>query len=741
MWSFRVQETLSFCSRVSMIGDRSLQHPTSLLAVVNSQESIKSAKSNPGLPVDFDREFLEARYRKDGTFSRRWTEFLKETAPFVQQAVTLWTRRQLKRDDPQLAEIARQTLTNLGPAFVKLGQILSVREDILGEVWSAELAKLQNSVSAFGGPEAVDDALSDEIRKGLLSFDDTPIAVASIAQVHKGTWKNQDGSTTEVAIKVLRPNVASQVGVDLCVLLHAGAILSEWVPRILPVSRVDWEALLAGLAQGLWEEVDLSGEAQRQIRFATNMEPVPRVFVPNVVAYNRDILITEWVNGTPLGEIPGMDVRLKEAQALMRDSYCKAMYVDAFFHADGHGGNLLWVEASEDKEGELCILDCGLMVDIDQDAAEGLLRLSLHLAARDWTRVVDDIMYLGFLPQDLSPQLQSEARGIARRIIGPYLDVGGGAKAASAYSISSLFDDVSAATRKLPTALPPDMILLARAVIQLEGLALRAYPDYRLVDDILPVAARIALRSDVSVDNNEARSSLLYDLLFETNDDTVFRGSDETFSFDKLLNLLDIATGSQNQAESTMSIDRLFEELVKADAARDLIAEEALNIGDAMVRDALWRSIDTIAERWPRFPFAQPPFMTPSLSALEKVAPRISEREQLVLVRLQEVLEDLDNKKSEPLSTPFARSLPFGEFPIYKMLTLPGVSSSLGGIASNAVWNREESARDTAEAITAKLRVRVETRLTNSGLVDPEVAAALSYAVFLPNLGQASNKQ
>ena len=92
------------------------------------------------------------------------------------------------------------------------------------------------------------------------------------------------------------------------------------------------------------------------------------------------------------------------------------------------------------------------------------------------------------------PNSRSEARGIARRIIGPYLDVGGGAAgAASAYSISSLFDDVLAAALKLPTSLPPDMILLARAVIQFEGLALRAYPDYRLVDDILPVAARRSL--------------------------------------------------------------------------------------------------------------------------------------------------------------------------------------------------------------------------------------------------------
>ena len=121
-----------------------------------------------------------------------------------------------------------------------------------------------------------------------------------------------------MAINVLRPNVCHQVSVDLCVLLRAGDSLSGWVPQILPVSRVDWAALLAGLAKGLWEEVDLSGEAQRQTRFRNNMESVPRVFVPKVVAYNRDVMISEWVGGTPLRSMPSTDRRLKEAQALMR---------------------------------------------------------------------------------------------------------------------------------------------------------------------------------------------------------------------------------------------------------------------------------------------------------------------------------------------------------------------------------------------------------------------------------------
>jgi predicted unusual protein kinase regulating ubiquinone biosynthesis (AarF/ABC1/UbiB family) len=728
----------------------------------------------------FDRIRLEVRYNQDGTFSRRWKEVLKETAPFLQQVATLWASGRLKRDDPSLAAACRQTLTKLGPAFVKLGQILSVREDILGPVWSEELSKLQNSVDGFGGREALDEALQVEMRDQLEWFDPSPVAVASIAQVHKGTWRNKDGSATEVALKVLRPNVADQVGVDLCVLLRAGDLLSEWVPRILPVARVDWEALLAGLARGLWEEVDLAGEAQRQMRFRDNMESVPRVFVPKVVAYNRNVLISEWVDGTALRSIPSMDPRLKEAQALMRDAYCKSMYVDAFFHADGHGGNLLWVEngngnGTAGDNGELCILDCGLMVDIERSAAEGLLRLSLHLAARDWTSVVDDIIALEFLPADLSPQLKAEARGIARRIIGPYLDVGGGAAgAASAYSVTTLFDDVSAATRKLPTSLPPDMILLARAVIQLEGLALRAYPDYRLVDDILPVAARIALRApnddDDELEKNDARTSLLYDLLYETETENnkggeigndVYRGTKETkktFSLDRLLNLLATATGgpvpSASGSSGSMSIDQLVEELLQADAARDLVAQEAVNVGDAIVRDAVWRGLDAFAERG--FFLPRPPqFLSnilnlgPSspMETLEKLAPRITEKEQLIVARLLEVLEELDeNVKTRPsFTTSPAQSrrsastrttAPFEGISLVKMMRLPGVRTKLREVSTNALLNRDDNknARAMVETVSGKLRDRVQTRLIDSGLVSPDMAATISKAVLIPIL-------
>jgi len=721
-------------------------------------------------PLKVDRSELLTQIRRDeGTLTRRWGEFIQETAPLVTKVAGLWASNRLRRDDASLAKEVRKTLTNLGPTFVKFGQILSVREDVLGPVWSQELAKLQDSVEVFGGLEAFDMAMaaaSDEEEKligsRLVEFGPNPVAVASIAQVHRGKWRQDENDEFlhDVAIKILRPNVVDQVATDLCVLLRAGDLLQEWAPRILPASRIDWRSLLTGFSEGLWEECDLLGEAERQVRFSKNMESVPNVFVPRVYASNPNMMVSEWVDGTPLRAIPSMDRRLIEAQSLMRDAYCQSMYIDGYFHADCHGGNLLWTEGEDG--GKLCILDCGLMVDIESSAAEGLLRLSLHLAARDWTSVVQDFIALGFLPNDLSPNLLIEARGIFQRIIGPYLNVGGGVRAASAYSVSSLLDDLSSATVKLPISLPPSMVFLGRAVVQLEGLALRANPDYRLVDDILPVAARIALRSvpknKLDAGNlEEERQSLLYDLLYESAADSPsnFRGTNENsadmqFSVEKLRFLLTTASrgdvsSTDLEASSSLglpstnhSLEDIVNELFRADAARELVAFETFNILDAIGRDALWRGADSLMEvvsNAPSLPFfptldSLPNFLSlpfPKKQNFETLAPRLCESEKLILLRLPKIIDDLDDTSDLGLKSTWTEkmvaSLSPGVLPgdlkdsaLAKLIVIPVVRRTVQEVADLALIRSDPNARATVDAILKESQGRIRVRLESYGL-------------------------
>ena len=189
-------------------------------------------------------------------------------------------------------------------------------------------------------------------------------------------------------------------------------------------------------------------------------------------------------------------------------------------------------------------------------------------------RVVSAAASLGFLPETLDAATRSEAERVAKSIIGPYLDSGGGAKAINAYQASTLFGDVAQASTGLPTSLPPSMVLLGRAVLQLEGLALRADPDFKIVDDILPVAARLAQqRSDTS--------SLLRELLYGV------AGDGNSIDGSKLRSLLKSA--QQTSTSATSSLDAVLED----EATRALACDEAVDALDSLGRDLVHEWQDT----------------------------------------------------------------------------------------------------------------------------------------------------
>ena len=689
------------------------------------------------LPKSFDRPAFQSYWdTMPGTVGRRYAQFATAIAPLQVEAVRLFAAGKLRRDDATFAEMSRETLEQLGPTFIKIGQIISVREDILGPVWAAELSKLQDGIKPFEGAEAL--RVIEESFGSLEAFDSIelqPVAAASIAQVHRAVYKVPDGPSVDVAIKVLRPSVREQVAVDLCVLDRASDLLATWLPRILPSNQIDWRALLRGLSAALWEEVNLEGEAERQQKFAANMAPVPRVTVPAVLASSQQVMVSEWVEGTPLRRVDSKPV-LRAAQGLMRDAYCKQLFSDAFFHADCHGGNLLWVGGPSGEDpldsGELCILDCGLMVEIEPSDSDNLLRLSLHLAARDWPLVVEDATRLGFLPHDLSPRQRTLAQDVARRLVGPYLDVGGGAAAASRYSASALLRDVAAATTELPTSLPPQMVLLGRAVIQLEGLALRGDSAYRIVDDILPTAARIALGERRGAAHQAEDGSLLYELLYPGTGDEEEEGVGARLggglSPTRLRKLLETAgnrspgaPGGPGGPGGSGGSEPLLELLLEADAARGLVAQEAASAIDALARDAVWRCF----ARLPAPPLPLPAFATARFAELaEALAPRLGPEEELVLARLPKALADATEVESavgqaagsDGAEAPTQLPAFVSDFAAARLVAQPAARGALREVLQRAVAQQDPAAKVIIDEVTDALRGRARKRLQAAGL-------------------------
>ena len=621
-------------------------------------------------PREFDRAAFE-RYldARPAALIKRTAAVAAEALPLQARAGQLWAAGALRRDDARFARDAAAALERLGPTFIKIGQLLSVREDVVGPVWAAELARLQATVSV-GSPDAVDAIWAADFVH-LKRVNATAAACASVAQVHRGTWQGRDGEVTEVACKVLRPGVRDAVALDLCVLLRAGEALETWAPRVLGQSNVDWRLLLGGLASALWSELDFEGEGERQEKFRRNMHAVEHVTVPRVLGATRDVLVSEWVDGRALNELSDRSWQLKKSVDCIRNAYCQALYVDGYFHADCHGGNLLWT-----AKDELCVLDCGLMVEIGREDSLALLSLSLALAARDWARVVSAAASLGFLPETLDAATRSEAERVAKSIIGPYLDSGGGAKAINAYQASTLFGDVAQASTGLPTSLPPSMVLLGRAVLQLEGLALRADPDFKIVDDILPVAARLAQqRSDTS--------SLLRELLYGV------AGDGNSIDGSKLRSLL--KTAQQTSTSATSSLDAVLED----EATRTLACDEAVDALDSLGRDLVWRAI---GERGP-------PFLRAKAEAL---VPRLSEDESAVLSRLPEALAALDDDAATPEDADAA--------PLARIAKVPAARDGAAAVFQAAIVDNDAASQESLAQVADGLTERLRGRLTDAGL-------------------------
>ena len=379
-------------------------------------------------------------------------------------------------------EHARMALEDMGAAFIKCGQILSSRPDLLPPEYQAELAKLQDAAPKVP-KEAVEEMLAEEFGKPIeavfRSFDPEPLAAASIGQAHAATLR--DG--TEVVVKIRRPGVLEQVEQDLEILQNMAAAASL---RWELAEQYDIVGVAQEFSQTLRAELDYIREGRSAERFAENFTDDSSVHIPEIFwdQTTSSVLTLERIRGIKIDDISALDAAQIDRQALAEKAgrvILKMVFEDGFFHADPHPGNF-FVEA----DGRLGLIDFGMVGTVDQKTQEQLVGLLVAITSRDADRLVDTFWDLHIVQRRMNRELlRRDFEHLLSRYYGRSL---------GEIALGALLNDTLAVVRRHRLQLPSNLALLIKTVMMHEGLEARLDPDARMTVLLAPYAEQLMLR-------------------------------------------------------------------------------------------------------------------------------------------------------------------------------------------------------------------------------------------------------
>lgn len=379
-------------------------------------------------------------------------------------------------------ELLRSALEELGTTFIKLGQILSTRADLLPPDYLTELTKLQDSASPVPF-SAIQEALVTEFGQPIESlfadFDPEPLASASIGQAHAATLP--DG--TEVVVKIRRPGVVEQVNEDLEILKELAASASRhWEFA----DRYDLAGLVDEFSQTLRSELDYVREGHSAERFAANFASDPSIHIPRVFwdATTSRVLTLERIRGVKINDLAGLDAQGTDRRWLAEcatNVVLKMVCEDGFFHADPHPGNF-FIE----PDGAIGLIDFGMTGVLDERTRERLADLLISVNHQDADRLVDVFLDLGVTRKRID-------RALLRRDIEHLLSTYWGLPL-SELKVTTLLNDAFAVMRRNHLHLPSNLALLLKTVIMIEGLGVNLDPDFHLTAALAPYTEQLIMR-------------------------------------------------------------------------------------------------------------------------------------------------------------------------------------------------------------------------------------------------------
>lgn len=424
----------------------------------------------------------------------------------------LWghTDRNVGRRSVQL----RKLLTDLGPTFIKVGQALSTRPDLVRKDYLEELTQLQDQLPPFPSEQAfarIESELGRPIAEIFAQISPEPVAAASLgqvykAQLHSGEW---------VAVKVQRPHLREQLSLDLYLIRWASTWLGPWLPLNLGSTLT---AVVDEFGRKLFEEIDYLHEGRNCERFAEYFRDDPDVYVPRIFwAYStRRVLTLEWIDGIKLTDVERIRAANLEVKQLVRIGVVaalKQLLEYGFFHADPHPGNLFAL-----ADGRLAYIDFGMMDQLTEEMKEYLVDALVHLVDRDYNALIDDFIHLGFLQSDVGRQ---ELIPALEKVLADVLT-----QEVVNFNFKTATDQFSDLMYRYPFQVPSHFALVIRSLVTQEGVALSLYPQFRIVGVAYPYVAKRLLTDE----SPRIRQRLLQVLI-----------KDGKFRWNRLENLIQIA--------------------------------------------------------------------------------------------------------------------------------------------------------------------------------------------------------
>ncbi len=384
----------------------------------------------------------------------------------------------------------RGALTELGPIFVKAGQVLSTRRDLVPTDIADELALLQDQVPPFPGSEAraiIERELKQPVTALFARFDETALASASIAQVHAATL--HDGR--EVVVKVLRPDIERRIARDVALLRSLGELAERWHPAADKIRPME---VVAEVEKMLENELDLQREGASASLLKRNFTSGVDLYVPAVEwDYTTERVLTlERVYGVSCDDVEAIDAAGVDRKALAVKGvrvFYEQVFRDNFFHADAHPGNV-WVDLTRTQEPRFIALDFGIMGSLPEADQYWLAQNFIALFERDYQRIAQLHVDAGWMPATVRVD---ELTAAVRTVCEPYFT-----RPLSQISLAELVIKLFRTAQKFQLTLQPQLILLQKTLLNIEGVGRRLDPDIDIWAVAHPVLERI-LRERYSV--------------------------------------------------------------------------------------------------------------------------------------------------------------------------------------------------------------------------------------------------